>query len=114
MPLPVDFFLDVHEPQKCFLTAVPPLSDCNGRLRVFSANQLGGGFQRRGSFVSAVLFSEPFRQELVADRVGERDVDDPAKMDAPDFRTAEAKFPASEAMQMDGYVRPLRDFAFEL
>jgi hypothetical protein len=61
-----------------------------------------------------MLFGKPFRQEPVADGTGEGDVNDPAKMDVPDFRTAEAEFPASEAMQMDGYVRPLRDFAFEL
>ena len=61
-----------------------------------------------------MFFSETLCQQPVADGTGEGDVHDPAKMDVPDFRTAEAEFPASEAMQMDGYVRPLRDFAFEL
>ena len=53
-----------------------------------------------------MLFSEPFREERVANGTGKLNVDNTAVMDMPDLPFFEAKLTGGKLMGMDGYSRP--------
>ena len=54
----------------------------------------------------AVLFSETFRQEHIANGARKRNVYGSASMDVAYFRCLEAKLPASKTVRVSRYARP--------
>jgi hypothetical protein len=61
-----------------------------------------------------MLFGKTFCcQKPIANRAREGDVNDPVRMDVSDFCTPKADLPASEAVWVNRYLRPRRDFLFE-
>jgi len=58
-------------------------------------------------------FSKPFRQESIADRTWEWNVDDPSGMHMTDFSVPETEFTTSKAMWVEGDPGPRRYSVFE-